>query len=111
MQGGDVRPDPSLRHYGVKADVHKEGEGGHYWLIAGGDVVLFASSQLPVAERDTWNPAFEQLMATLEITRDEELALRQLTNEVLAAAGRSDIPSNTSSSTRKGSAGKTALCS
>ncbi len=83
MQGGNIRRDPSLRHYGVKADVHKEGEGGHYWLIAGGDVVLFASSQLPAAERDVWNPAFDQVMASLEITRDEELALRQLTNEVL----------------------------
>ena len=45
VQGGNVRRDPTLRHYGVKADVHKEGEGGHYWLIAGGDVVLFASSR------------------------------------------------------------------
>jgi uncharacterized protein YtpQ (UPF0354 family) len=84
MEGGDLRRDPTLRHYGVKADVLKEGEGGHYWLIAGGDVVLFASSQLPAAERHIWNPAFERLMATLEITRDEELALRQLTDEVLA---------------------------
>jgi uncharacterized protein YtpQ (UPF0354 family) len=84
MEGGNVRRDASLRHYGVKADVHKEGEGGHYWLIAGGDVVLFASSQLPAAERHVWNPTFEQLMASLEITRDEELALRKLTNEVLA---------------------------
>ena len=83
LQGCDVRRDPTLRHYGVKADVLKEGEGGHYWLIAGGDVVLFASSQVPVAERDIWNPSFEHLLATLEITRDEELALRQLTNEVL----------------------------
>ncbi len=83
MEGGNVRRDPTLRHYGVKADVHKEGEGGHYWMIAGGDVVLFASSQLPAAERHIWNPTFDQLMATLQITRDEELALRQLTNEVL----------------------------
>ena len=84
MQGANVRSDPSLRHYGVKADMHKEGEGGHYWLIAGGDVVLFASSQVPLSERHIWNPKFERVMATLEITRDEELALRQLTNEVLA---------------------------
>jgi uncharacterized protein YtpQ (UPF0354 family) len=83
MQGGNIRTDSTLRHYGVKADVHKEGEGGYYWLIAGGDVVLFASTQLPEAERDVWNPTFDQVMATLEITRDEELALRQLTNEVL----------------------------
>jgi uncharacterized protein YtpQ (UPF0354 family) len=83
MEGANVRRDPSLRHYGVKADVQKEGEGGHYWLIAGGDVILFASSELPAAERHIWNPTFERLMATLEITRDEELVLRQLTNEVL----------------------------
>ena len=84
MQGGDVRRDPTLRHYGVKADVHKEGEGGHYWLIAGGDVLLFASSQVPAAERRIWNPTFEHLLVTLEITRDEELAVRRLTDEVLA---------------------------
>jgi uncharacterized protein YtpQ (UPF0354 family) len=83
MEGGNVRRDPTLRHYAVKADVHKQGEGGHYWLVAGGDVVLFASSQVPAAERDIWNPPFERLMASLEITRDEELALRQLSNEVL----------------------------
>jgi uncharacterized protein YtpQ (UPF0354 family) len=84
MEGGNIRRDDTLRHYGVKADVHKEGEGGHYWLIAGGDVVLFASSQLPAAEREMWNPTFERLISSLEITREEELALRQLTNEVLA---------------------------
>jgi uncharacterized protein YtpQ (UPF0354 family) len=83
MEGDNIRRDPSLRHYGVKADVQKEGEGGHYWLIAGGDVVLFASSELPVAERDAWNPTFERLMSSLEITRDEELALRKLSIEVL----------------------------
>jgi hypothetical protein len=83
MQGGDVRPDPTLRRYGIKADVHREGEGGHFWLIAGGDVVLFASSQLPVAECDVWNPPFERLMASLEITREKELALLRLSQEVL----------------------------
>jgi uncharacterized protein YtpQ (UPF0354 family) len=84
MEGGNIRSDPTLRHHAVKADVHKEGEGGHYWLIAGGDVVLFASSQIPAAERDVWNPTYDRVMATLEITRDEELVLRRLTNEVLA---------------------------
>lgn len=83
MEGCNVRHDPTLRHYAVKADVTKEGEGGHYWLVAGGDVVLFASTQLPEAERDEWNPTFDRVMQTLEITRDEELALRKLTNEVL----------------------------
>jgi uncharacterized protein YtpQ (UPF0354 family) len=84
MRGGDVRRDPTLRHRGVKAEMHKQGEGGHYWLIAGGDVVLFASSDVPAAERDVWNPVFAHVLASLEITRDDELALRQLTNEVLA---------------------------
>ncbi len=84
MEGSNVRHDPTLRHSGVRADVREKGEGGHYWLIAGGDVVLFASSQLPDAERHIWNPAFEHVMASLEITRDEELAFGQLTNEVLA---------------------------
>jgi uncharacterized protein YtpQ (UPF0354 family) len=84
MQGANVRRDPTLHHYGVKADVQKEGEGGHYWLIAGGDVVLFASSELPAAESHIWNPAFERVMASLEITRDEELAFRKLNNEVIA---------------------------
>ena len=62
--------------------MHKEGEGGHYWLVAGGDVVLFASSQVPVGS-GYCNSPFERLMASLEITRDEELALRKLTNEVM----------------------------
>ena len=106
MKGGDIRRDLTLRHYGVKADVRREGEGGHYWLIAGGDVVLFASSQVPVAECDIWNPAFEHLMSSLEITRDDELALRKLTNEVLELL-RDAIRSKTSSSTRKASAGVT----
>src|SRR4051794_35000908 len=84
VQGGNVRRDLTLRHHGVKADVQKEGEGGHHWLIAGGDVVLFASSDVPAAERHVWGPIFERLLATLEITREDELALRQLTDEVLA---------------------------
>ncbi len=82
-EAGDFRHDATLRHYGLRADMHKEGQGGHYWIIAGGDVVLFASSQVPVAERDTWNPAFEQLMASLQITRENELVLRRVANEVL----------------------------
>src|SRR5579871_1101159 len=53
----NLRQDKTLQHYGLKADMTKEGEGGHYWIIAGGDVVLFASTQVPAAERETWNPA------------------------------------------------------
>src|SRR5262249_25080678 len=82
-QAGELRRDPTLHHYGLKADMQKEGQGGHYWIVAGGDVVLFASSQVPVAERETWNPPFEQLMASLQITRDDELLMRKVANEVL----------------------------
>jgi uncharacterized protein YtpQ (UPF0354 family) len=80
----DLRPDPTLRHYGLIAEINKEGQGGHYWLVAGGDVVLLASSQVPEAERDAWNPIFQKLMTSLEITRDDELVLRKVSNEVLA---------------------------
>jgi uncharacterized protein YtpQ (UPF0354 family) len=79
----NLRRDESLRHYGLIADMTKEGEGGHYWIVAGGDVILFASSQVPIDERDVWNPPFQRLMASLQITRAEELSLRQLANEVL----------------------------
>jgi uncharacterized protein YtpQ (UPF0354 family) len=82
-EAAKFEPDPTLRHYGLKADVLKEGEGGHYWIIAGGDVVLFASSQVPSAERDLWNPPFERVMASLQITRDEQLLMRKMANEVL----------------------------
>ncbi len=109
MEGGNIRRDPTLRHYGVKADVQKEGEGGHYWLIAGGDVVLFASTQLPAAERDVWNPRFEHVMATLEITRTEELALRQLTDEVITML-RERHPDQDFRADEKGIRGATASC-
>jgi hypothetical protein len=80
----NLRPDPTLRHHTLIADVTKDGEGGNYRTIAGGDVVLFASSQVPVAERDIWNPPFQKLMASLQITRDRELEERKVTNEVMA---------------------------
>src|SRR5262249_47570945 len=80
----NVRIDPTLRHHALKADMRKEGEGGHYWIVAGGDIVLFASSQVPAAEREVWNPPFEQLMASLQNTGDSELLLRKVANEVLA---------------------------
>ena len=109
MEGGNVRRDPTLRHYGVRADMHKEGEGGHYWLIAGGDVVLLASSQVPAAERHIWNPNFDRVMASLEITRDEELALRQLTDEVLTLL-RQRHPEQEFQLDEKGIRGATASC-
>ncbi len=78
-----MRRDPTLRHHGLVADISKDGQGGHYWILAGGNVVLFASSQVPAAERDTWNPPFQQVMASLQITRDDELVLRKLANDVM----------------------------
>ena len=109
MNGADVRRDPTLRHYGVKADVQREGEGGHFWLIAGGDLVLFVSSQVPAAERHMWNPTFEQLVASLVITRDEELGLLQLAGEVLALL-RERHPEQEFQLNEKGIRGATAWC-
>jgi uncharacterized protein YtpQ (UPF0354 family) len=83
VRKGEIRRDPTLRHYGVKVDAQDEGQGGHHWLIAGGDVVLYASTDVPATESHVWNPIFERLLASLEITREDELAIRQLTNEVL----------------------------
>src|SRR5262249_29496739 len=80
---GDLHQDNSLQHTAYKADVKKDGEGGNYWILAGGDVILFASSQVPFAERDTWNPLFERVMASLQITRDDELLMRKVANEVM----------------------------
>ncbi|MBI2807901.1 MAG: DUF1444 family protein [Planctomycetes bacterium] len=79
----NLRKDDTLRHYGLIADMTKEGEGGHYWIVTGGDLILFASTQVPPAERDVWNPPFAKLMASLHITRDAELIARQVANEVL----------------------------
>ena len=80
----NLRKDPTLRHFGLIADMKKDNEGGNYWIIAGGDLVLFASTQVPPAEREQWNPPFFKLMASLQITREDELFARQVSNEVLA---------------------------
>src|SRR5213076_2271362 len=34
--------------------------------------------------RDQWNPPFQAIMASLQITRDDELIMRQVANDVLA---------------------------
>ncbi len=83
LESANIRPDATLRYPAYKADVTKEGQAGNLWLLVGGDVVLFASTQVPAAEREVWNPAFERLMASLQITRDDELLLRQVANEIL----------------------------
>jgi uncharacterized protein YtpQ (UPF0354 family) len=82
-EAANARKDESLRHFGMIADMTKEGEGGNYWIITGGDLVLFASTQVPPAEREVWNPPFFKLMASLRIDRDDELLMRQVANDVL----------------------------
>jgi uncharacterized protein YtpQ (UPF0354 family) len=77
------RQDPTLRHHGMVADMSQEGQGGQYWVLAGGDVVLFASTQVPIAEREVWNPLFQQVMASLEVTRDEHLLMRKVVIDVM----------------------------
>ncbi|HEV3235854.1 MAG TPA: hypothetical protein VGZ25_02630 [Gemmataceae bacterium] len=81
----NLRRDTSMRDYAMVADVQKEGQGGFYWIVTGGDVVLLASTQVPVAERDVWNPLFQEVMASLQITRDDQLFERQVANDLLAA--------------------------
>jgi uncharacterized protein YtpQ (UPF0354 family) len=83
-EAANLRRDTSLRHFGLVADMKKEGQGGHYWMLTGGDTILFASTQVPTAERDEWNPIFLQMMASLQITREDELVFRKVANEVMA---------------------------
>lgn len=82
-EAANLRADPTLRHRALKADVTTPGEVGNFWIIAGGDLVLFASSQVPAAERATWNPQFERLMTSVQITRDDELFGRRLADQVM----------------------------
>src|SRR5207249_1039960 len=34
-EAANLRKDPTLRHYGLIADMTKEGEGGNYWIVMG----------------------------------------------------------------------------
>ncbi len=83
FEAKNLRGDPMLRHDGLVADMTREGEGGQYWILTGGGVVLFASSQVPVAERDVWNPLFQEVMGSLRILRDDQL-LVEVASEVLS---------------------------
>lgn len=78
----NLRRDETLHQYGLIADMTRDGQGGNCWIVAGGDVLLFASTQVPIAERDHWNPLFQKVMSSLLITRDTELLLRQLGMEL-----------------------------
>src|ERR1700683_1816109 len=39
-EAANLRRDPSIRQHGMIADMTKEGEGGNYWIVTGGDLVL-----------------------------------------------------------------------
>lgn len=78
-----IRPDRSLRHFGLRADSTAPESAGCYWLVTGGDVVLFASTQIPVGERDVWADPFDRVMASVRINRDDELCALRVTNALL----------------------------
>ncbi len=79
----DVREDPSLHHFTLKADSARPGEAGHFWVVSGGDLVLFASTQVPESARGDFERPFDQVMASLRIHRAEALQRLQLANELL----------------------------
>lgn len=81
-KAANIRPDNTLAHRALKADMTDEGQGGNLWMIAGGDLVLFASSTVPPDEREEWGVAFGRLLTTLRITRETELAMHRLAVEV-----------------------------
>ena len=80
----NIRPDPTLRHFAMRGDSTETGQGGNSWLVAGGDILLLASSQFPPAERDQWIAPFDRLMASLRITRDDEVFGLKVTHALLA---------------------------
>jgi hypothetical protein len=49
----NLRRDETLKHHAMKADTTADGQAGHYWLLAGGDLVLFASSPSPSGKSGT----------------------------------------------------------
>ena len=70
-----IRQDRSVGHFALKADSAAPESAGHYWLVAGGDVVLFASTQVPAGERDVWTDSFDRVMASLQISREKRASL------------------------------------
>jgi hypothetical protein len=79
----EIREDDSLRHHALTAPSPEKENGGSFWLIAGGDLVLLASTQFPSAERDPWEGRFARVMASLEITRDAETAELRVRRKLL----------------------------
>ncbi len=84
----NIRPDPTLRQFALRGDSTAPDQGGHSWLVAGGDLLLLASSQFPPAERDAWLAPFDRLMASLRITRDQQAFGLRVTHALLARLRR-----------------------
>jgi uncharacterized protein YtpQ (UPF0354 family) len=78
----NIREDRSLAHFSLKAD-SSEGDAGRFWLVTGGDLILFASTQVPQSARQEFEGPFDRLMASLRVHRDEALARVQLSNDLL----------------------------
>jgi uncharacterized protein YtpQ (UPF0354 family) len=79
----NIREDSTLGHFGFKGDATRSGDAGRYWLVLGGDLVLFASTQVPETARPEYEGPFDRVMASLRIHRDDALRRIQLTNELL----------------------------
>jgi hypothetical protein len=86
--GVEIHDDRSLQHPAVSADCTDATRGGQHWLVAGGDVVLFATSEFPPAERSSWEPVFARLMQSLRITHADEALARQVLDDVLGELRR-----------------------
>jgi uncharacterized protein YtpQ (UPF0354 family) len=79
----NFREERAMYHQTVKADNVKEGEAGHFWMIAGGDLVLYAHSQVPAGEKEIWGPPIDRILNSLRITREKEHSRHKLLVEVL----------------------------
>ena len=78
-----IHQDPSLRHFALKGENTDPPRGGDFWLVAGGDVLLLASTQFPPKERDVWAGPFDLVMASLHIARDDEVLALRVTRALL----------------------------
>ncbi len=97
-QVAHIREDLSLRHFALKGDSTAPEQGGHFWLVAGGDILLLASTQFPPGEHEAWVGPFDRLMASLHIARQDELFALRVTNALLERLRR-QFPAHGYSST------------
>src|SRR5262249_59369845 len=55
FEADNLRQDKTLRHYGLKADIKKEGEAGAYWIVVGGGVGVVCSTPAPARGANQWD--------------------------------------------------------